>query len=58
MLAVELYLGRTFAWDAELDRKVESLTGEQVLAAMRRHIDPAKMSVIKAGDFAKAGTAP
>ena len=58
MLAVELYLGRTFAWDADLDRKVEALTGEQVLAAMRRHIDPAKMSVVKAGDFAKAKAAP
>jgi zinc protease len=54
MLAVELYLGRTFAWDAELDRKVQALGGEQVLAAMRRHIDPAKMSMVKAGDFKKA----
>jgi zinc protease len=54
MLAVELYLGRTFAWDAELDRKVQALTGEQVLAAMRRHIDPAKMTIVKAGDFQKA----
>ena len=53
MLAVELYLGRTFAWDAELDRKVLALTPEQVLAAMRRHIDPSKMTLVKAGDFAK-----
>ena len=55
MLAVELYLGRTFSWDAELDRKVQALTPEQVLAAMRRHIDPAKMTIVKAGDFQKAG---
>ena len=54
MLGAELYLGRTFAWDAELDRKVQALTPEQVLAAMRRHIDPAKMTLVKAGDFAKA----
>ena len=54
MLAVELYLGRTFAWDAELDRKVQALTGEQVLAAMRKYIDPAKMTTVKAGDFKKA----
>ena len=54
MLAVQLYLGRTFSWDAELDQKIEALTGEQVLAAMRRHIDPAKMSMVKAGDFQKA----
>ena len=57
MLAVELYLGRTFAWDAELDRKVQSLTGEQVLAAMRKYIDPAKMSMVKAGDFKKSKAA-
>jgi hypothetical protein len=25
-----------------------------VVAAMRRHIDPSKVSVVKAGDFAKA----
>jgi zinc protease len=56
MLTVELYLGRTFAWDAEFDRKVQSLTGEQVLAAMRRHIDPAKMTLVKAGDFRKPKT--
>ncbi len=54
MLATELYLGRTFAWDAELDRKVQALTPEQVVAAMRRHIDPAKMTLVKAGDFDKA----
>jgi zinc protease len=54
MLTAELYLGRTFAWDAELDRKVQALTPEQVLAAMRRHIDPAKMTLVKAGDFDKA----
>ncbi|MET0620428.1 MAG: pitrilysin family protein, partial [Thermoanaerobaculia bacterium] len=58
MLAVQLYLGRTFAWDAQLDARIQALTGEQVLAAMRRHIDPAKMTMVKAGDFAKAKASP
>jgi zinc protease len=30
------------------------LTKEQVQAAMKKYIDPAKVSMFKAGDFAKA----
>jgi len=48
------YLGRTLAWDAELEKKVESLTAEQITSAMRKHINPDKISIVKAGDFAKA----
>ncbi len=48
-----LFLGRTLQFDAELDAKLRALTAEQIVAAMRRHIDPAKMTIIKAGDFAK-----
>lgn len=49
-----LYLNRTMNWDADFEKKMESLTPEQVNAAMKKHIDPAKISIIKAGDFAKA----
>ncbi len=49
-----LYLNRTMNWDADLEKKLESLTPEQVNAAMKKHIDPAKISIIRAGDFAKA----
>ncbi len=56
-LATDLYIERTLAWDAALEKKVEALTGEQVLAAMRKYIDPAKMTIVKAGDFAKGGAA-
>jgi zinc protease len=58
MLAVQLYLGRNFEWDAQLDAKIQALTGEQVQAAMHRHIDPAKLTMVKAGDFAKAKASP
>jgi zinc protease len=50
-----LFLNRTFQWDEEFERKINALTSEQITAAMRRHIDPKKVSIIKAGDFAKAG---
>ncbi|MGI9167143.1 MAG: M16 family metallopeptidase [Pyrinomonadaceae bacterium] len=48
-----LFLNRTLLWDAELDAKLRSLTPEQINAAMRRHIDPSKITIVKAGDFAK-----
>jgi zinc protease len=48
-----LFIGRTLAFDADLDAKLQALTPEQIIAAMRRHIDPAKMTIIKAGDFKK-----
>jgi zinc protease len=54
-----LFLGRTLKWDADLDAKLRALTPEQISAAMRRHIDPAKITIIKSGDFAKnAAPAP
>lgn len=49
-----LYLNRTMNWDADFEKKMESLTPEQVNAAMKKHIDPSKISIIKAGDFVKA----
>ncbi|MCW5970536.1 MAG: insulinase family protein [Blastocatellales bacterium] len=51
-LSAQLYIDRTITWDAQFEKKVEALTPEQILAAMRRHLDPAKLSVVKAGDFA------
>ncbi len=48
-----LFLGRTLKWDADLDAKLKALTPEQISAAMRRHIDPTKITIIKSGDFAK-----
>ena len=59
VLATDLFIQRTMAWDAAFEKKVEALTGEQILAAMRKYIDPAKITIVKAGDFAKtAGAAP
>jgi zinc protease len=48
-----LFAKRTFAWDIEFESKIAALTADQVNAAMRRHIDPARLSVVVAGDFKK-----
>jgi zinc protease len=52
-----LFLNRTLAWDAELEKKIMALTPAEIVAALRRHIDPAKITIVKAGDFAKAKAA-
>ncbi len=54
-LAQYRYLNRTLAWDADLDKKIAALTPEEIVAAMRRHLDPSKLTIVKAGDFAKSG---
>jgi zinc protease len=46
-----LYLGRTFEWSKEFERKVMALTPAQVAAALRKYVDPAKLTIVKAGDF-------
>jgi zinc protease len=50
------YINRPLQWDAEFEKKVEALTSEQITSAMRKHLDLAKLSIIKAGDFAKSRT--
>jgi len=49
-----LFLNRTIAWDADLEAKIGALTAEQINAAMRKYIAPDGITIIKAGDFAKA----
>ncbi|HEX4947820.1 MAG TPA: pitrilysin family protein [Blastocatellia bacterium] len=49
-----LFLNRTMAWAADLDKKVMALTSDQILTALRKYIDPNKISIFKAGDFAKS----
>jgi zinc protease len=46
-----LFLDRTFAWDEQLESRIAALTPQDVLAALRKYLDPAKLSVVKAGDF-------
>ena len=50
-LSSNLFLGRTMQFDKEIDEKLEKLTVAQVNAAIKKYIDPSKMSYVKAGDF-------
>ena len=50
-LARNLDLGRTFARAAEVDTQLQALALDQVNAALRKYIDPAKFVLGLAGDF-------
>ena len=50
-LASYRYLNRTMSWDSGLEEKIGALTPSAILDAMRRHIDPARLAIFKAGDF-------
>jgi zinc protease len=45
------YQGRTMTHEAELEKKIEALTPNQIAAAYRKHIDPKKLVIVTAGDF-------
>jgi zinc protease len=47
----------TMAFAADLETKVAALTPQQIQDALRRNLDVASMSIVKAGDFTKAAAA-
>ncbi len=51
IMASNLFLGRTYAFDAQLEKQIAALTPAQVLTAVRKHLDLKKLSMVKAGDF-------
>jgi zinc protease len=53
-----LYLGRTFEWSADFEKRLAAVSLPQLNAAFRKAIDPAKLSVVMAGDQSKAKPAP
>jgi zinc protease len=47
--------GRTMQWDAKREAAVAALTVQQVNDAFKRNVDPSAISIVKGGDFKKAG---
>jgi zinc protease len=53
LLGNGLFLGRTFEFDADQEKKIAALTPEAVNAAIRKHLVPKKLVIVEAGDFKK-----
>ncbi|HVJ68014.1 MAG TPA: pitrilysin family protein [Caulifigura sp.] len=51
-----LYLGRTFKHVAEQEAAIEALTPAKVKDAWGKYIDPARLVILRAGDFKKGGS--
>jgi len=54
-IAVREQSGRSMKWDEQLEAKIQALTPEQINSVFRRLLDPEALSIVKAGDFQKAG---
>jgi zinc protease len=50
-LTENLFLGRNMQFQADLEQKIKALTPEAVDAALRKYLDPKRLSVVTAGDF-------
>ncbi|MBL8794105.1 MAG: insulinase family protein [Planctomycetia bacterium] len=53
MLDAGLFLDRTFAWQADQDKKMAALKLDEVNAAIRKHFVPKNLVIVRAGDFDK-----
>jgi zinc protease len=52
-IVANLQLGRTFSHSKELEKKIAALTPEDIRAAFKRHVDPQRLVIVRAGDFKK-----
>jgi zinc protease len=57
MLLENLTVGRTMKYYADLEKQIAELTPEQIVSALRSHIDLKKLFIVTAGDFSKSQAA-
>ncbi|UBM60211.1 insulinase family protein [Marinilongibacter aquaticus] len=48
-----LFIGRTMKYADDFNKKLESLTLDEVNNTFRKYIEPSKLTIIQAGDFSK-----
>jgi zinc protease len=53
MLCENLTVGRSMKYYADLEKRIADLTSDQVISAMRNHIDLKRLFIVTAGDFHK-----
>lgn len=58
LLRQGLYLGRTFAYQAELEKKIAAVTVKDVNRALAAHLHSERLVIVRTGDFSKKKTSP
>lgn len=46
---------RTMAFHSQFEQQIKSVTSAQVLAALKKNVDPKRIVIVTAGDFSKVG---
>ncbi len=57
MLVENLTVGRTMKYYADLEKQISELTSDQIVSALRSHIDLKRLFIVTAGDFSKSQAA-
>ena len=58
LIASHEQLGRTLLYDEQLEARIQALTVDQINAVFRKYVDPAEVTIVKAGDFKKVNVYP
>ena len=56
LLVHQLFDGRTMDFEEKVDEKLKALTAPEAGALLKKYLDPAKMTFIRAGDFKTVAT--
>jgi zinc protease len=55
MIGENLFVERSFSYYADLEKKIGDLTADEVNLAIRSHLAPKRLNIIRGGDFKKKG---
>jgi zinc protease len=53
LLRSDLHLGRTFRFQADLEKKIAEVRPEEVTSALGRYLDVGRLVIVRSGDFSK-----
>jgi zinc protease len=53
MLRSDLHLGRTFQFQADLEKKIAELRPEEVTSALAKYLEVGRLVIVRSGDFSK-----
>jgi zinc protease len=56
-LCENLRVGRSMKYYSDLEKRIRSLTDEEIVSVLRRRIDPKRLFIVTAGDFSKSQAA-
>jgi predicted Zn-dependent peptidase len=50
-------VGRSMKYYGDIEKRIASLTADEIISVMKRRIDPKNLFIVTAGDFSKTQSA-